>query len=110
MLKLVGVIFALVVVAVPLVADGQQAGKIWRIGILHGMAAQGRDLQVLIARAGENWRATSFVTEMAGAIMKGSAYEPTPWRAVQRATWEAWEALRNGIGECSSKPGRVASP
>ena len=30
-----------------------------------------------------------FVTGMAHSIVKGSAYEPTPWRAVQRAAWEA---------------------
>jgi hypothetical protein len=31
----------------------------------------------------------SFVTGMPHSIVKGSAYEPTPWRAVQRAAWEA---------------------
>jgi hypothetical protein len=51
-----------------------------------GMAAQGCDLQ-LTEHAGENWRATFFVTGMAHSIVKGSAYERTPWRAVQRAAW-----------------------
>jgi hypothetical protein len=53
-----------------------------------GMAAQGCDLQ-LTEYGGENWRATFFVTGMAHSIVKGSAYESTPWRAVQRAAWEA---------------------
>ena len=56
--------------------------------VVVGMAAQGCDLQ-LTAYAGENWRATFFVTGMAHSIVKGSAYEPTPRRAVQRAAWEA---------------------
>ena len=55
--------------------------------IVTGMAAQGCDLQ-LTEYAGENWRATFFVTGMAHSIVKGSAYEPTPGRAVQRAAWE----------------------
>jgi hypothetical protein len=47
-----------------------------------GMTAQRYDLQ-LPAYAGENWRATFFVAGMAHSIANGSAYEPTPWRAVQ---------------------------
>jgi hypothetical protein len=53
-----------------------------------GMATQGCDLQ-LTEYAGANWRATFFVAGMAHSIVKGSAYEPTPWRAVQRAAREA---------------------
>ena len=61
--------------------------------VVVGMAAQGCcDLQ-LTEYSGENWRATFFVTGMAHSIVKGSAYEPTPWRAVQRAAWEATNAL-----------------
>jgi hypothetical protein len=60
----------------------------WVGAVVVGMAAQGCDLQ-LTAYAGANWRATFFVTGMAHSIVKGSAYEPTPWRAVQRAAWEA---------------------
>ena len=41
-----------------------------------------------------HWRATYYVTGMARSIVGGSAQEPTPWRAVQRA---AWEALNNII-------------
>jgi hypothetical protein len=55
--------------------------------VVVGMAAQGCDIQ-LTEYAGENWRATFFVTRLAHSIVKGSAYEPTPWRAVQRAAWE----------------------
>jgi hypothetical protein len=48
--------------------------------VVVGMAAQGCDLQ-LTEYAGANWRATFFVTGMAHSILKGSEYEPTPWRA-----------------------------
>jgi hypothetical protein len=48
---------------------------------------QGWDLQ-LTAYAGRDWRATFFVTGIAHSIDGGSAWEPTPWRAVQRAAWE----------------------
>jgi hypothetical protein len=39
-----------------------------------------------------NWRARFFVTGAAHSIVGGSAWEPTPWRAVQRAAWEALKA------------------
>jgi hypothetical protein len=35
------------------------------------------------------WRATYYVTGMAHSIIGGSAWEPTPWGAVQRVAWEA---------------------
>lgn len=58
------------------------------------MACQGYD--VSLTRYDESgWRATFYVTgtehSLTGAT--GTAFEPTPWRAVQRA---AWEALRAG--------------
>jgi hypothetical protein len=34
-----------------------------------------------------HWRATFYVTGMAHSIASGTAWEPTPWRAVQRAAW-----------------------
>jgi hypothetical protein len=34
------------------------------------------------------WRATFYVTGVAHSIVGGTAWEPTPWRAVQRAAWE----------------------
>ena len=35
------------------------------------------------------WRATFHVTGQAHSIVGGSAWEPTPWRAVQQAGWSA---------------------
>jgi hypothetical protein len=53
-----------------------------------GMHRQGYDLQ-LTEYDERGWRATLYVTAMehspTGAT--GSAFEPTHWRAVQRATW-----------------------
>jgi hypothetical protein len=36
-----------------------------------------------------DWRANFFPLGIAHSIIGGSAWEPTPWRAVQRAAWEA---------------------
>jgi hypothetical protein len=53
-----------------------------------GMAHQGFDLQ--LTRYDERgWRATFYVTGAAHSIVGGSAWEPTAWRAVQRAAWAA---------------------
>jgi hypothetical protein len=60
--------------------------------IVAGMAHQGWDLQ-LTAYAGRDWRANFFPAGIAHSILGGSGWEPTPWRAVQRA---AWEALHEG--------------
>ena len=54
--------------------------------IVTGMARQGWDVQ-LTAYAGRDWRATFFVTGLAHSIVGGSAWAPTPWRAVQQAAW-----------------------
>ena len=35
------------------------------------------------------WRATFFVAGQAHSIVGGSAWETTPWRAAQRAAWQA---------------------
>jgi hypothetical protein len=35
-----------------------------------------------------DWRANFFPVGIAYSIVGGSAWEPTPWRAVQRAAWE----------------------
>ena len=55
-----------------------------------GMARQGFDLQ-LTRYDEQGWRATFYASGMehsaTGAI--GSAWEQTPWRATQRAGWEA---------------------
>ena len=52
------------------------------------MARQGYDLQ--LTRYGEEgWRATFFPAGGAHSVVTASAWEPTPWRAVQVAAWEA---------------------
>ena len=58
--------------------------------IERGMARQGYDLS-LTRYANEGWRATFYVTgrEHSATGATGSAWEPTPWRAVQGAAWEA---------------------
>jgi hypothetical protein len=50
--------------------------------------APGLDVQVA-AYAARDWRANFFPVGIAHSIVGGSAWEPTPWRAVQRAAWEA---------------------
>jgi hypothetical protein len=64
----------------------------WRgIGdVERGMAHQGYDLQ--LTRYDERgWRVTFYPTGMEHSITSATAssWEPTPWRAVQRAAWEA---------------------
>src|SRR5262245_17689733 len=58
--------------------------------IERGMARQGYDL-ALTRYASEGWRATFYVTgrEHSATSAAGSAWEPTPLRAVQLAAWEA---------------------
>jgi hypothetical protein len=51
-----------------------------------GLHRQGWDLQLTQYGDG-HWRATFYVTGAAHSIVGGSAWEPTPWRAVQRAAW-----------------------
>ena len=55
-----------------------------------GMARRGYDVQ--LTRYDERgWRATFYPTGMehSATSATGSAWEPTPWRAVQQAAWEA---------------------
>ena len=53
-----------------------------------GMARQGFDLE--LTRFGdEGWRATFSPAGRAHSVISGSAWEVTPWRAVQGAAWEA---------------------
>jgi hypothetical protein len=65
--------------------------------IIAGMTHQGWDVQ-LTAYAARDWRANFFPVGIAHSIVGGSAWEPTPWRAVQRAAWEgeAGRPLRRG--------------
>jgi hypothetical protein len=58
--------------------------------IAAGAQRQGWDLQ-LTAYGDGHWRATFYVTGMAHSNVGGSAWERTPWRAVQRAAWAAIE-------------------
>ena len=62
----------------------------WRgVGQLaEGMHRGGRDLQLTEYGDGR-WRATFYITGQAHSIVGGSAWEPTPWTAVQRAAWTA---------------------
>jgi hypothetical protein len=61
----------------------------WRgVGaLLAGMTAQGYNVE--IKEFPEGWRANFYPVGIAHSVVAGSAYEPTPWRAVQRAAWEA---------------------
>jgi hypothetical protein len=56
--------------------------------IIPGMAHQGWDVQ-LTAYAARDWRANCYTLGIAHSIVGGTAWEPTPWGAVQRAAWEA---------------------
>jgi len=58
--------------------------------VIVGMAHQGYDVQ--LTRYDERgWRATFYTSGMehSATSATGSAWEPTPWRAVQGAAWEA---------------------
>jgi hypothetical protein len=58
-------------------------------GIERGMPRQGYDLP-LTRYATEGWRATFYRSgkEHSATSATGSAWEATPWRAVQFAAWE----------------------
>ena len=64
-----------------------------------GVAGLGRELTAYAAR---DWRANFFPVGIAHSIVGGTAWEPTPWRAVQRA---AWEALMHAKDEASAYEG-----
>ena len=61
-----------------------------------GLHRQGWDLQFTQYGDG-NWRATFYVTGAAHSIVGGSAWEPTPWRAVQRAAWGGAKVRIRGV-------------
>ena len=74
----------------PVLADCRQWLDRWAgVGLVAaGMARQAFDLE--LTRFGdEGWRATFFPAGRAHSVAAGSAWEATPWRAVQRAAWEA---------------------
>lgn len=60
--------------------------------VLTGMSAQGFDVE--LRQYPHAWRASFFPTGIAHSIVLGSAWEPTPWRAVHRAAWAALHAER----------------
>jgi len=62
----------------------------WRgVGLLAvGLHRVGYDLDLRQYGDG-HWRASFYVTGLAHSILGGSAWEPTVWRAVQRAGWDA---------------------
>ena len=69
----------------------------WRgVGLLAiGLHRIGYDLDLRQYGDG-HWRASFYVTGLAHSILGGSAWEPTVWRAVQRAGWDATQhAERN---------------
>jgi len=62
----------------------------WRgVGVLAaGLHRVGYDLR-LIQQGDEGWHAAFYITGQIHAILGGQADAPTPWRAVQRAGWDA---------------------
>ena len=62
--------------------------------VSHGMARQGYDLS-LTRYDGLGWRATFYATgvEHSATSATGSAFEPTPFRAVHAAAWRALAML-----------------
>jgi len=62
--------------------------------VSHGMARQGYDLS-LTRYDGLGWRATFYTTgrEHSATSATGSAFEATPFRAVQVAAWRALAML-----------------
>lgn len=55
--------------------------------VVGGMRVQGFDVE--LRQFPHAWRANFYPTGVAHSIVMGTAWEPTPWRAVQRAAWAA---------------------
>jgi hypothetical protein len=53
--------------------------------VVGGINAQGYDLE--LRQFPRGWRANLYPMGTAHSIVVSSAWEPTPWRAVQEATW-----------------------
>jgi hypothetical protein len=45
----------------------------------------------------ESWRANFYPAGLAHSVVVGSAWQPTPGRAVQRAAWEALSKFLRGL-------------
>lgn len=44
-----------------------------------------------------HWRASFYVTGLAHSILGGSAWEPTAWRPIQRAGWDAMQHAERSL-------------
>jgi hypothetical protein len=55
--------------------------------VVGGLNAQGYDIE--LRQFPRGWRANLYPTGTAHSIVVSSAWEPTPWRAVQQAAWDA---------------------
>jgi hypothetical protein len=68
------------------------------------MTRQGWDVQ-LTAYAARDWRANFFPVGIAHSIVGGSAWQPTPWRAVQQAAWAALVKSEASAATPQDRPG-----
>jgi hypothetical protein len=64
--------------------------------IVTGLHRAGYDLH-LTQYGDDTWRAAFYITGLAHSIVGGSAWEPTLWRAVQRAGWDALKHHERGF-------------
>jgi hypothetical protein len=71
--------------------------------IIAGMTHQGWDVQ-LTAYAARDWRANFFPVGIAHSVVGGSAWEPTPSRAVSRVTFHRDAALDLSSAERRAAP------
>ena len=55
--------------------------------VITGLTRQGRDVE--LRQFPHGWRANLYPTGTAHSILVASAWEPTPWRAVQQTAWGA---------------------
>jgi hypothetical protein len=67
--------------------------------VVAGMTAQGFNVE--LKEFPEGWRANFYPVGIAHSVVAGSAYEPTPWRAVQGAAWQALTSPTAGAGGAS---------
>jgi len=61
--------------------------------VIAGLTRQGLDIELRQFPTG--WRANLYPTGTAHFIVIASAWEPTPWRAVQQAGWVALRGPRS---------------
>jgi hypothetical protein len=55
--------------------------------VIAGLTRQGLDVE--LRQFPDGWRANPYPTGTAHSIVVASAWEPTPWRAVQQVGWAA---------------------